>query len=553
MGRNAQRPAQARQNPTPGPGRLAPASWLHLQDPEGPPWKLLPWLLGGAFAVRAAVALAGDFVLHPDEIMQYLEPAHRLVFGNGITYWEFFYGARSWLVPGLVAGILAGFDSLGLGTPSGYVGGVKLAFCAISLLVPAGMYGFARRHFGEATARVALLAGVFWYELVGFAHKPLTEFVATALLLALLALCVRPSLERTRVVWGLAGLAVLVAAVRMQYAPLAVLLLGVVFLRTPRKKTLAIAAAACALAVGLFDGITWGGGLFHSYRSNFGFNLANNPAGAGPPGIQYLWWIGLASAGLGILSLAGALRSPRRYGFLLALVAVTLLLHALPAHKEYRFVFAVVPLWLLIGSDLVARWAARGGGMRRGAGLAGIAFAAISAAGILNALPGQERVYQASTSLAEVRFLRGQDPIFAAYRHLAEAPGVQGVIQVDRTYYDSPGYYYLHRKVPFYDAVVGEDIIREMSRASAFVSHVVNGDPQARLLPGYRVEKEFGEIRVLRRVAPGPEVRRWRHYAPVIRGEGIESVLRRLHPDAPGMPPDWGIQFADEGGPAAPR
>ncbi len=31
--------------------------------------------------------------------MQYLEPAHRLAFGNGVIYWEYFYSARSWLVP----------------------------------------------------------------------------------------------------------------------------------------------------------------------------------------------------------------------------------------------------------------------------------------------------------------------------------------------------------------------------------------------------------------------------------------------------------------------
>ena len=64
-----------------------------------------------AFFARAAVALAGDFVMQPDEIpaeiMQYLEPAHRLVFGNGAAFWEYIYGARSWLVAGLVAGVLA--------------------------------------------------------------------------------------------------------------------------------------------------------------------------------------------------------------------------------------------------------------------------------------------------------------------------------------------------------------------------------------------------------------------------------------------------------------
>ena len=73
---------------------------LHLQASDERPWKFLLPVLALAFAVRAAIALCGDFVLHPDEVMQYLEPAHRLVFGNGVTYWEFFYGARAWLVPG---------------------------------------------------------------------------------------------------------------------------------------------------------------------------------------------------------------------------------------------------------------------------------------------------------------------------------------------------------------------------------------------------------------------------------------------------------------------
>ena len=54
---------------------------------------------------------------------EYLEPDHRLAFGNVIFYWEYF-------------------------------------------------------------------AGAFWYHLAGFAHKPLTEFVAAAHLLGMLALCV---------------------------------------------------------------------------------------------------------------------------------------------------------------------------------------------------------------------------------------------------------------------------------------------------------------------------------------------------------------------------
>ena len=113
---------------------------LHRQTGDERPWKFLPLVLVLAFAARAAVALSGDFVLHPDEIMQYLEPAHRLAFGNGVIYWEYFYGARSWLVPGVVAGVLKLFDLVGLGQPWWYVGGVKLLFCALSLAVPAAMY-----------------------------------------------------------------------------------------------------------------------------------------------------------------------------------------------------------------------------------------------------------------------------------------------------------------------------------------------------------------------------------------------------------------------------
>ena len=189
-------------------------------------------MLALAFAVRAAVALTGDFVLHADEIMQYLEPAHRLAFGSGVIYWEYSYGARSWLVPGAVAGVLTLFDAVGLGQPWWYVDGVKLLFCALSLAVPAGMYCFARRHFGETAARLALLAGAFWYELIAFAHKPLTESIATSPLVGLLAMCVRPETGRPRMIWQAAALAVLTGATRMQYAPVALLLLAVVFLRT---------------------------------------------------------------------------------------------------------------------------------------------------------------------------------------------------------------------------------------------------------------------------------------------------------------------------------
>ena len=174
---------------------------------------------------------------------------------------------------------------------------------------------------------------------------------------------------------------------------------------------------------------------------------------------------------------------------LLALIALVLLAHSLQTHKEYRFIFAVIPLWLLIGADLVARLAARvaerGDRSRLVAGVAGALFAAVSAAGLLNALPYQELVYRAwSRETGVTGFVRNQDPIFAVYRHLARAPGVAAVWQVDRPYYSLPGYYYLHRALPFYDTFTGRGVNRDLATLSAAVSHLVSEDPKL-AVPGY--------------------------------------------------------------------
>ena len=521
---------------------------LHAREPDDRPWKYLPAVLALAFAARAVVAFSGDFVLHPDEIMQYLEPAHRLVFGNGVIYWEFFYGARSWIVPGAVAGVLKLLDVVGLGEPRWYVGAVKLMFCAISLGIPAGMYFFARRHFGEASARAALVAGAFWYELVGFAHKAMAEFAATVPLVALLALCVRPSLDDTRTVWQAAFLAAIASAIRMQYAPLALVLLGIVFLRTRKKALLAAAMAGFCISVGVFDALTWGDGLFHSYVTNLRVNLVIAPLRAGEsPAYQFLAWLALASAGLGVLCIAASLLQPRRYGLLLVLTALTLVLHSLQAHKEYRFVFVVIPLWLLIGSDLAARLASRVHDRRRLAAAAAAVFGAVSLAGIMNSLPYQDRVYRAwSKETGRVGFVRNQDPVFAAYRYLARAPGVTGVWQPDRPYFGLPGYYYLHRKIPFYDRFSGS-ALGNSAVASILVSHIVTEDPD-HSVAGYSLDREFTGVRVLRRDRDQPPVRRWLDYTPTIvdRLDLKARIMARMDPDAPAPPANWGIRLVPE-------
>ena len=524
---------------------LAVQALLHAAPASERPWTLLPLILLLAFAVRAAIALDGDFVLHPDEIMQYLEPAHRLVFGNGVVHWEYHYGARSWLVPGLVAGLLLVFDSVGLGEPSWYVDGVKLAFCAVSLLIPAGMYFFARVHFDELAARIALVAGAFWYELVGFAHKPMTEFVATAPLLVLLALCVRPAAPGAVTAWCTGLAAVLVAAVRPQYAPLALLLLAVALARGGARLHVVLAALVCALAVGVLDAGAWDAGLFHSYLVNLRFNLILGELRAGEsPVWQYLSWLFVASGGVGALCFACALLRPGRYAFLLMLIAMVVALHSLQAHKEYRFVFAVAPLWLLAGADLAARAVRAGGARSVLAGIGLLGGAAACAAGIFDALPGQDRLYRAwSRETGVVSFLGARDPVFAAYRYLAEAPGVTGVLQPDRPYHALPGYYYLHRPIPFYDGMTVGLLEEEGVPLVEAVSHVVTADPGL-TLAGYGPDRAFGPVRILRRERSEGHLRRWEEYAPTVIDGFTVRIMRRVVPDASDPPPRRNVRFS---------
>ena len=178
-------------------------------------------------------------------------------------------------------------------------------------------------------------------------------------------------------------------------------------------------------------------------------------------------------------------------------------------------------------------------------------FAAISLAGILNALPYQGKVYKVdSGEVRVVRFLHNQDPIFAAYRYLASAPGVSAVWQTDRLYFNLPGYYYLHRAIPLYCASTGRYFIfadqekTELEAIAASVSHIVTADP-ATSISGYSVEKTFGAIRILSRDANEPAVRQWVDYTPTFKTGIFGKIAGELYPDAPTPPPNAGIRFVD--------
>ena len=95
----------------------------------------LGFILIVAFLVRLYLAVAFPSIHWPDEIFQYLEQAHRLVFKYGAIPWEFREGTRFWLVPGFLAGPLKLSDVVNLSQPPAYLFLVAASLSAFSLSV----------------------------------------------------------------------------------------------------------------------------------------------------------------------------------------------------------------------------------------------------------------------------------------------------------------------------------------------------------------------------------------------------------------------------------
>jgi len=120
-------------------------------------------------------------VVHPDEIFQTEEPAHRLAYGYGVVTWEWREGARSWVFPTFLAGIMRTTDWMGAHS-AGYLRGVALILSLISLTTVWFGFAWAKRASGIAAAIIASGCCAIWYQLADFGGRALTEVVATHLL-----------------------------------------------------------------------------------------------------------------------------------------------------------------------------------------------------------------------------------------------------------------------------------------------------------------------------------------------------------------------------------
>ncbi|MFH1811041.1 MAG: hypothetical protein ABIJ09_20035 [Pseudomonadota bacterium] len=387
--------------------------------------------------------------LHPDEIFQYIEPAHWKIHGYGHLAWEFEKGARNYALSGLYSHFLR----IGAWLDMGRYELHRAIWCfdaTLTLfLIPAGwrlgqVLAPSRRHLAWTLALLGAVFPVFGY----FSVHTLSELHALVLAtwghVLWLDLVQEREARRGRQLALSAGLLFGLAFIIRYACAILVLVAAFDVLRSPRRRHLlwfGLAAAAPFVFIGLVDWAEWGRpfGSFYEYiRVNVGEKYAQRHGVE--PWIFYLVQLRDTFGWSAIPVVAGVLVSVVTRPRLTLAWLVPLAGYSLFAHKELRFIIPVLPLILaaaVVGLDDLAAWRARIASSRvewrwhtlAGAGLLTWMLASVFIS-VQGWSTGKERGY------------------FVAQDHVGEQDEASGLM-VGTTRFYIGGYTLTHRNIPW--------------------------------------------------------------------------------------------------------
>ncbi len=282
-------------------------------------------------------------LIHPDEVFQTLEPAHRLAYGYGVVTWEWREGVRSWVFPAFLAAIMKATAWMGPGS-SGYLWGISAVLSLLSLVTIWFAFAWTKRVSGIRAALFAAGTCAIWYDLVIFAPSALTGIVAAHVLLPGLYLGKYGERvpERTRMFLAgfLLGLAV---SLRIELAP--AIGFALIYFCYPnwRQRALPLACGFLlpVLVFGVVDAFTWSY-PFQSFIKYFWVNAIEGRSAlyGTSPWYWYVQALMLAMFPLSVLAIFGVRRSP----FLAWFALIVLVSHSMISHKELRFIYSVLPI-----------------------------------------------------------------------------------------------------------------------------------------------------------------------------------------------------------------
>ena len=418
--------------------------------------------LAAFFAVGFSLRLyAAHFpnLIHPDQIFQTLEPAHRLAFGYGVITWEWREGVRSWVFPAFLAAIMKATAWLGPGS-SGYLWSISVLLSLLSLVTIWFGFAWARRASGTEAALIAAGACAVWYDLVIFAPAALTGVVATHALLPGLYLGKygerMPAGRRMFLTGLLLGLA---ASLRIELAP-AIGFALIYFCREDWRHRIGPLACGFLLPVlgfGLVDAFTWSY-PFQSFIKYFWVNAIEDRSAL--YGVKPWYWYALVLTEqmfpLLVLALFGLRRSP----FLGWFALIVLVSHSLIGHKEVRFIYTVFPIVVTLAAiglvDIVRRFTAES---TRAALIGNVTVVcALSLCCLLSYL-----------SVPLFPYWQKDAAGIAAFDRLSRDPTVCGVADYD-LWYTLGGYAHLHKDIPILLIKTARDLRRQAPAFNALLA-----------------------------------------------------------------------------------
>ncbi len=303
-----------------------------------------------AAALLARIFAFNSYSAHaPDEIIQYLEQAHRFVFGYGVVPWEFREFIRSWLIPLMLVPPMQLGEWLDPGGQLYLI--LPRAMVAALNFAPVIAAWVIGRRISLQHAILGMAVVGLWVESVAFSVQTLSESLGVAAFMVAAALLHRRA--KTSALAGAGALLALACLFRFQFAPAAAVFGAMVAGKDMRIwKGLIVGGLPVVVAGGLIDlamGLTPYEWVYNNYRTNIAEGKMQAIAGAGEP-LRYLLYL-IESWQWALLVVPLLLvKGWRRHPALLAAALVNLVLHQLIEHKEYRYIWLSMQIFLLLAA-----------------------------------------------------------------------------------------------------------------------------------------------------------------------------------------------------------
>ena len=295
-------------------------------------------ILLGSFIARIIHAM-GYSVQHPDEIYQYLEPAHRLLYGYGAITWEWRDGIRSWL-PAVIFAVPMKLGEWIAPDTAAHIYAPRLMMAFWSLILVWAAWRSARRH-SPMHGLIAAVIAALWVEFIIYSAHPLTELMATFCIIPALVLAGEDKVSRNKyiMIGFLLGLGVVF---RPHYAP--AVGIGAIMIAGMNWRERWIPMIAGGLVAILISGavdIAFGQYPFEWFFNNYQRNVVDNVAaryGVSPFGAYFGFMAFMLSVPLLVILALLTRLGAKGNALLITVALVNILVHSFIGHKEYRFI-----------------------------------------------------------------------------------------------------------------------------------------------------------------------------------------------------------------------